>query len=151
MTTSVAGSYTATFTYNGNSFTITTQGKGDVAKLTRPNKISNLIPCKNGNAMRTKNFSGLVAEVDIIVMRGQQDDESFQQIITECFAGTQNQFSVNLAITYSDGTVESNLINFCQFTFASPDYTDNSEGSDESAMANYKFDGMSDPSNRSFS
>jgi hypothetical protein len=57
-----------------NNRNIRDVGVGNVAELTFPNEVASLKTGKNGNAIYSINYSGLVVDLKLMVLRGSSDD-----------------------------------------------------------------------------
>ena len=147
MTQSVTGDYAISLNVSGTVYTLTSQGKGDVAKITFPDEYTKYALGKNGNVMITQNFSALKAELEVKVIVNSSDDRYLQSLVTNSlvdFVGTANFDATGTIYANNDNSgteqIDINITGARVVNFVS--FLDNSEGNEEMAMVMYKIIGV---------
>lgn len=125
-----------------NNRTLTDFAAGNVAELTLPNEIAKVKVGKNGNTIYGLDFSGLIVDFKLLLIRGSGDDQFLNNLLTSQtlnFAGFP--LMIGQFIKYiGDGTgkITADIYNMAGGIFVKqvPART-NSEGEPEQSLSEY--------------
>lgn len=125
-----------------NNRTLTDFAVGNVAELTLPNEIAKVKVGKNGNTIYGLDYSGLVCDFKLLIIRGSGDDVFLNNLLT---AQTLNFAGFTLMIGQfikyignGAGTVTADIYNLAGGVFTKQvPARSNSEGEPEQSLSEY--------------
>lgn len=144
MANAISGKYSFTITYKNQSYVLNSQGKGDIVDITFPNPLTTLDVGKNQNSGTAMNWSGLEADIKLIVFLSQTDDEFMQGIINDTVNQTYGLMTLTGTVyTNDDGVIGTVSVIIRGASMVKiPSFKESSEGATDAKLAVYEMKGV---------